>query len=440
MNTSSTDQVAWFRHTSPYIHAHRGKTAVIMLDGSVFADESYKRIVADVTLLNSLGLKTVLVFGVRHDVEHALALSGEPSRLHHGMRVTDEHAMEVVAQMAGALRARLEARFSMALPNSPMHHSSVKVCSGNFVTARPVGVLDGVDLCLTGTVRRVDAQAIQSLLEQGFVVLIPPIGCSLTGELFNLSAEDTAGAVAASLKADKLILYDALPALENADGKPCREITAQEARHLARTLPPDSERRRKLETGCRALEQGVRRVHWISWKRDGAILEELFTRDGVGTLITDESYEQVRTATIDDVSSILELIRPLEESGVLVRRSREALEREIDHFIIDERDGAVIGCAALYPFEGESAAELACVAVRPDYTGQGRGERLLARAERLARERGIRQLFVLTTQTAHWFIEHGFEPATPDALPVTRQKTYNWQRNSKVFVKTLEDA
>ncbi|RMF16223.1 MAG: amino-acid N-acetyltransferase [Gammaproteobacteria bacterium] len=437
MTTTASDQVAWFRQTSPYIHAHRCKTLVVMLDGDVFAGEAYKRIVSDLTLLNSLGLKIVVVFGVRHEVERVLADRSQASHLHHGVRVTDETAMDVVARLAGAWRARLEARFSMALPNSPMHNSAVKVCSGNFVTARPVGVLDGVDLCLTGTVRRVHAEALREQLSLGYIVLIPPTGCSMTGELFNLTVEETASAVAQALEADKLIVYAREPVLCGPDGKGCRELTVGEARTLARSLPVDGEARRKLDAACRALENGVGRVHWIGWSGDGAILEELFTRDGVGTLITDESYEQVRMATIEDVASILELIRPLEEGGVLVRRSRERLEQEISHFVIDERDGAVIGCAALHPLE-EEAAELACVAVRSDYAGKGRGERLLSRVERLAREQGIRTLFVLTTQTAHWFLEHGFEPASPESLPVKRQQTYNWQRNSKVFVKRLD--
>ena len=167
------------------------------------------------------------------------------------------------------------------------------------------------------------------------------------------------------------------------------------------------------------------------------MLQELFTRDGVGTQIVRHSAEQARAATIDDIGGILDLIRPLEAEGILVRRSREQLEMEIDHFSIIERDGMVIGCAALYPFPEEAMAEMACVAIHPEYRSSSRGDSLVAKVEERAKQMNIQKLFVLTTRSIHWFRERGFEPVEVADLPVAKQKLYNYQRRSKILLKNI---
>ena len=178
-------------------------------------------------------------------------------------------------------------------------------------------------------------------------------------------------------------------------------------------------------------------MHIVPRRRDGGLLLEFFTRDGIGNLITGDAYDAIRGANIDDVGGILQLIAPLEEQGVLVRRSREQLELEINYFSVLERDGLVIGCIALYPYVDDKIAEVACVAISEDYKGENRGDWLLTRLEQQAKQQGIEQLFVLTTRTGQWFKQRGFKPADVDALPVKKQAMYNLQRNSKVFVKTL---
>ncbi len=431
-------QVLWFRHSAPYIHAYRGRTVVILLPGELLADERRTTtMVQDIALLNSLGIKLVVAFGARPQIDERLQQAGLPLGRHHGMRVTDADTLTCVAEAAGRLRSLLEARLSMGLASSPMHGAALQVSSGNFVVARPVGVVDGIDMCHTGLVRKVHAESIHKLLAMGHIVLLPTIGYSSTGEPFNLSCEDVASSAAIALKADKLIVLGQDQGVLDTDGKLLREISVEQAlRQLERT-EKNSDERRTLFSVCRAVQSGVSRAHLISYRQDGALLQELFTRDGIGTLVTDESYDEIRPATIDDVGGILALIQPLEEQGVLVRRSRELLEREIGNFIVDDRDGSIIACAALYVFPEEGVSELACVAVKSNYSKQGRGDKLLAGAEKKAREMGMRELFVLTTQTAHWFIERGFRPAAVGELPIAKQQMYNLQRNSKVFIKTL---
>lgn len=430
--------VNWFRHAAPYIKAHRGRTFVITFGGEMAADARFAHFIHDIALLNTLGVRLVLVHGARPQIEQVLRERGVKTRYHNGLRVTGSEALACVKQAAGALRVEIEALLSMGVANSPMAGARIRAASGNFITARPLGVRDGVDFEHTGEVRRVDAQALQKALDDNAVVLLSPLGYSPTGEVFNLSAEDVATAVAVELRADKLLCLTEGPGLVDEKKNLIRQLTLSEAQKLLsgkRAL--DAGVRRHLVCAVRACQNGVRRAHLINRRADGALLLELFTRDGIGTLIAGDAYEDTRAATIEDVGGILELIAPLEEEGVLVRRSRERLETEIGYFIVMERDGAVIACAALYPYAKEGVGELACFVVHPDYRDAGRGEALLEQIERKARQQKIKRLFVLTTHAPHWFAERGFKPGSLQDLPVGRQRLYNYQRNSKVLVKKI---
>jgi amino-acid N-acetyltransferase len=275
-------------------------------------------------------------------------------------------------------------------------------------------------------------------LDDGALALIPPIGYSPTGEVFNLAAADVARSSAIALQADKLIFLLEEPGVLDGSGRLISNLLSQDVESLLAEMPSmPEELAQSLRAGADACLHGVDRVHLVGRRTDGALLRELFTRDGAGTMVTASPYETLRPAGIDDVGGILELLRPLEERGILVRRSREHLETEIDRFSLMERDGMIIACAALYCFPDQGLAELACVAVHPDYRDGVRGKKLLEHIERIAREEGIDQLFVLTTQTAHWFRERGFEPARLQDLPVSKQVLYNYRRNSKVFIKAL---
>ena len=430
------DYVNWLRHATPYINAHRERTFVVMLPGDGLADANFGNIVHDLVLLHSLGVRLVLVHGSRPQIEARLKARGLSARFHNNLRITDSETLECVIDAVGQLRIAIEARLSMDIAASPMQGARLRVVSGNFVTARPIGVVDGVDLHHTGEVRRIDRKGISRLLDERAIVLLSSIGYSPTGEIFNLACEDVATRAAIALEADKLVLYGAEAGLLDANGQLIRELRPQQVpEHLAR-LGSDYQAE-LLDAAAEACKGGVARSHIVSYREDGALLRELFTRDGDGTLLDPEQFESLREANIEDVGGLIELITPLEDQGILVRRSREVLEREIEQFSIVERDGMIIACAALYPIADSDAGELACLAVSPEYRHGKRGDELLTRIESRARALGLKRLFVLTTRTAHWFQERGFVASGVEELPKARASLYNFQRNSKVFAKAL---
>lgn len=443
MNTMDNNQyVKWFRHSSPYINAHRGKTFVLMLEGDAIADENFAHIVQDIALLNSLGVRLVIVHGARPQIDQALNVLNIKSQFQGDLRITDQAALNAVRAAIGIVKSDIEARLSVGLPNTPMHGARIRVVSGNFVTAKPKGVIDGVDFQHTGEVRRIDRRGIGQQLDQGNIVLLSSCGYSPSGEMFNLSAEDVATQTAISLVAEKLILMgedEGLPSDDDESGI-ISQITTNELSLLINDLSGEHnfsrEHKVHAQSCLTAVEAGINRAHLLSHKVDGALLQELFTHEGAGTLITAADYEQLRQATIEDVAGILELLTPLEEQGILVRRSREVLETEVHRFKVIELDGMVIACAAMYPYSNE-LVELACVAVKAEYRSGERGDRLLHAISEQAKKEKFEKLFVLTTRTAHWFIERGFSEADLSALPKERQSLYNFQRNSKIFIKEL---
>jgi len=429
--------VQWLRSVAPYIHAFRGKTFVVAFPGELVAASALPVLAQDLSLLHALGIKVVIVHGSRPQVEEQLALRKAEARFHQGLRITDSVAMECAKEAAGELRLDIEAAFSQGLPNTPMAHAAIRIISGNFVTARPMGVIDGVDLEFTGVTRKIAHETIHTILAAGSLVLLSPLGFSPTGEAFNLTMEDVAVAASIALRADKLIFISETPIIMDNAGSELHELTAIQAEALLKTgfLPNDMAF--YLQHCVKAAKSGVPRVHIVPFATDGAALLEIFTHDGVGTMVSNENLESLREATIEDVGGILKLIEPLEADGTLVKRGRELIEREIEYFSVIEHDGVIFGCAALYPFPAEKMAEMACLTVNPEVQAQGDGERILMHMEKRARTAGFTQLFVLTTRAAHWFLKRGFVPATVDALPKDRQHMYNWQRKSMVLIKNL---
>jgi amino-acid N-acetyltransferase len=418
------------RGSAPYIHAHHGRTFVIAFGGEAAARPDFSRLIYDIALLHSLGVKLILVHGARPQIDAQIKAAGLEARFAGPLRITDPDTLTCVKEAVGSLRMEIEALLSTGLASTPMGGARLSVATGNLVIARPVGVRGGIDHLLTGEVRRIDAEAIKAHLARDSIVLLSPVGYSPTGEIFNLRYEDVAAAAAEALGADKLVF------LLDEKMKGARQLKLEDADDLLRrdkagTLTSH------LKLAVRACRQGVRRVHLISHQQDGTLLQELYSRDGVGTLVFADSYDVVRPATIDDVGGILGLITPLEQAGVLVPRSREQLELEISHFFVMLRDGLITACCALIPYVEEKHGELACVAVHPDYRKQGRAQALLDQVERSARQQRLKRLFALTTHAPHWFIERGFKTASLDELPLKRKQMYNYQRNSKVLVKDL---
>ena len=430
--------VRWFRQVAPYVHDFGGRTFVIGFGGEMVTERArLASFIHDINLLAALEIRLVLVYGARPQIEAELKARGLKSKTAQGLRVTDEAALTVVKHAGGALRVELEAVLSQGLPNSPMARAGIRVVSGNYITARPIGVRKGVDYQFTGAVRKVDAAALSAQLDVADIVLVPFVGYSPTGEVFNLAWEDVAESVAVALKADKLLMYtDKLPT--NRKGEVVSELTADEALALAgkkSNLTPSTAQ--ALEHVARAVDHGVLRGHLVTRRSPGSLLLELFTHAGVGTMVTDDTVEKLRPAKIEDVRGMLELIEPLEAEGTLVKRSRELLEAEIGNFFVIEHDNRIVGCAALYPYPEDKNAEFACLAVAPGVREAGHGERLLKACEERAKSLKLRRLFALTTHAAHWFVEQGFRAADVTALPEQRQALYNWRRGSKVFLKRI---
>ncbi|HFW6481640.1 TPA: amino-acid N-acetyltransferase [Escherichia coli] len=436
-----TELVEGFRHSVPYINTHRGKTFVIMLGGEAIEHENFSSIVNDIGLLHSLGIRLVVVYGARPQIDANLAAHHHEPLYHKNIRVTDAQTLELVKQAAGTLQLDITARLSMSLNNTPLQGAHINVVSGNFIIAQPLGVDDGVDYCHSGRIRRIDEDAIHRQLDSGAIVLMGPVAVSVTGESFNLTSEEIATQLAIKLKAEKMIGFCSSQGVTNDDGDIVSELFPNEAQARVEAQEEkgyyNSGTVRFLRGAVKACRSGVRRCHLISYQEDGALLQELFSRDGIGTQIVMESAEQIRRATINDIGGILELIRPLEQQGILVRRSREQLEMEIDKFTIIQRDNTTIACAALYPFPEEKIGEMACVAVHPDYRSSSRGEVLLERIAAQAKQSGLSKLFVLTTRSIHWFQERGFTPVDIDLLPESKKQLYNYQRKSKVLMADL---
>ncbi|WP_111980339.1 amino-acid N-acetyltransferase [Algibacillus agarilyticus] len=442
MNERSNELVEGFRQSAPYVNAHRGKTFVIMLAGEAVQQASFRDIINDIALLNSLGIKIVLVYGARPQINHQLDKIGHQVEYYQNVRVTDDESFSVIKQVAGSLQLDITARLSMSLSNTPMHNAQINVVSGNFIIAQPLGVVDGVDYCHSGRIRRIDVNGIERQLNHNGIVLIGPVAVSITGESFNLTTEEIASQVAIKLKADKLIGFTTTDGILGVDGEVIPELLPSQAEKFLSTITEDTPNenfalRTFLRAGIASCKAGVSRCHLVSSTINGSLLQELFSRDGIGTQIAMEPSEQLRFANINDIGGILNLIRPLEQQGVLVRRSREQLEMEVNQFVVIERDGLVIGCAAFYPFEDENVAEFACLAVHPEYRDADRGSLLLKYIISTARKLKYKTLFALTTTSIHWFLEHGFEFRDVSDLPEKKQQLYNYQRKSKVLAIDL---
>ena len=435
--SSDFEFVQWFRNAAPYINAFRNKIFVIYFSGDVLEDNEFPSLIHDITLLNSLGVKLVLVHGARSQINKKLTQSGISSTYSQGLRVTDNDTMQVLKETSGCIRLNIEALFSTSLRYTPMAGSQINIISGNFVIARPMGIINGVDYQHTGIIRRIDTESILHSLNAGDVILLSPLGFSPSGEIFNINSEDLATQASIELKADKLIFVDDTAGIFNEHQQLLHEITAQELKELLNQSGAEQETIRHYQRILHASQSGVNRVHIVDRNIEGALLLELFTQDGIGTLISTDQLEDIRSANIEDVNGIIELIEPLEKAGSLVKRSRERLETEISNFYVIEREKRIIGCGALYIATGGEQAELACMAIAPEYQSQGRGEKLFAHICKEAKNQNLKQIFILTTQATHWFMEQGFERSSLDELPSEKQALYNYQRNSAVFIKEI---
>ncbi len=426
MNTPY-NRVDFFREAAPYIFNHRNKTFVIAIKSELITHERFYSLMKDIAILSALGVRLVLVHGARIQIDERLSEKQHGNAFHNDLRITDPKTMRFVQEVVGAIRLKFENAFLHALNTPPVINEGLGLISGNLITAKPLGVHEGVDFQHTGEVRKINVSLIQNLVAQGQLVLLSPVGFSPTGEAYNLGYENVAIHAAQALHADKLIFIESeapdLPDFINLTS--IQQATKDNPKYAA-----------LLNNVQTALQEGVERIHLINASDADSLLLELYTRDGAGHMFSTSLYENIRQATINDVTSILELIQPLEEKGMLVKRSREQLELEISNFTILERDNTIIACAARYDITHDTS-EFACLAVHPDYRRQNRGDTLLDAISKQSAQKGIKQLVVLTTHTTDWFRERGFQLSDANALPEARKAQYNFQRNSKVLLKYL---
>ncbi|WP_130536947.1 amino-acid N-acetyltransferase [Thiomicrorhabdus indica] len=438
MKQSELDFIQSLRQSSHYIEQHRGKTFVLYLPGELLDEsDALLQLSQDITLLHNLNINLVLAMGATTQIDQALEQQRHAWQQHLGCRITPTEILPIFQKTIGQVRSQLEAIFCAT---SHQQTQPLTIVSGNWVIAQPKGVIDGIDFGHTGILRKVNIAGIQDSLNAKQIVLLTPLAYSLTGEVFNLNTFEQACEIAKQLKADKLMVFEDLQAWLEPLKSTGRQISQWEFEQNAKALP---ESLQPKINQLRTIYQDVKRIHILHQNEPSSLLTELFTRDGSGLLIFSDHYHQIRSARHEDISAIIELITPLESKGILVKRSRERLELEIDKFTVIERDHCIIGCAALYEYSdshNKTSGELACLAVHQDYQGQQLGEQLLHAITQKAQSKNLTQLFLLTTQTYHWFIEHGFELKSPEDLPAGKQELYNYQRQSKVLIKPLKTS
>ena len=419
------ERINWFRSAAGYIDAHKGKTFVVSLCDGAISSENLEKIVSDCILLNTLGVRLVIVFNGDQRIQNKLLSEWAEFK---GKRITRFSQIALLSEVIGSIRNELEATFMSHSFHLPGGKKEILLTSGNFVKAKPLGIIDGVDFESSGEVRKINALAINRQLDTNAILLIPPIGFAPGGELFYLDSDEVACKIACAVSADKLLYLSEAPGLLDQENRIISEVD------LGREKEEITEQ--NLYQFCEeACNNGVNRCHIISHKIDGAIIQELFTHHGSGTQLTGISSEKVRSALQEDVTAILDLVKPSEREGALISRTKESIETKLSNFFVIERDGFLVACAALHIY-GE-VGEVACMVTHPDYRNMEKGDKLLDLIEEKAIASGLKSLFVLTTRSAHWFKERDFLSIDFDELPKEKKEEYDLKRSSIILKKDL---
>lgn len=427
-----------------YVPRFRERIFVIALDGAVVEDENFRNLLLDIALLRSLRIGVVLVHGAGHQIRRLAEQTGmSPSNVD-GTGITDAATLQVALTAATRVSHELLEGLSA---------TDLRGASGNAVVAHPAGILQGVDYLFTGRVERVDTVLLNALLEKDIVPVVPPIGCDGEGHSYRLNSDQVAVEVAWALRAVKLIYLTtfagvrvreaAVPGtVDEPEAELLRQLSVEEAEQILNKhradLPPSL--RSKLDQGVRAARGGVPRVHIIDGRVEEGLLAEVFSNEGIGTLIHANEYQAIRRAQRRDARTIANLIEQSVANDELIRRSRSDIERQIDEFYVFEVDRSPVACVAVHFYPAENMAELACLRVDPRYENQGIGGKLTQYAESQARAGGAAVLFCLSTQAFNFFQQKGgFVPGTPDDLPAGRRERYDRSgRRSQVLIKRLQ--
>lgn len=426
-----TMRLADLREILRYVPQHREKTFVIAIDGQVVEDEHFRTLLLDIALLRSLRIGVALVHGAGHQIRRLAEQRAIAPSNTDGTGVTDRATLDLALTAANRVTHEILEGLSA---------NDLRGAYSNALVAHPAGILQGIDHQHTGRVERVDTALLQSLLEHDIVPVIPPVGCDGEGNSFRLNSDAVAVEVARALRAVKLIYVTTFGGIRRA-GEFQRHLSVEEAEVILRKHRSEvpGEMISKLEQAVRATRGDVPRVHIIDGRVEEGLLAEVFSNEGIGTLIHANEYQAIRRAQKKDARAIFALIQPSIESDELVHRTRTDIERQIEDFVVLEVDRSPIACAALHLFPEAKMMELACVCVEPKHENQGYGGRLVQYAEAQARSAGARQLFCLSTQAFNFFMQKGgFVTGTPEDLPPSRRERYDRSgRRSQVLIKKL---
>jgi amino-acid N-acetyltransferase len=412
-----------------YVPQFREKTFVVALDGAIVEDDNFGNILMDVAVLWSLNIRTVLVHGAGAQIRSlADQQAAAPSDID-GSGVTDATTLQLALTAANRLTHEILEGLSAA---------DLRGASSNAVIAHPLGILRGVDHLFTGRVERIDIELLQTLLASGIVPVVPPLGLDGDGRTYRINSDAVAVEVARALRAVKLVYVTTVDGLE-IDGRLARQLSVDElSAHLQRgtIAAADQSKARHAVAACRA---GIQRVHVINGRVDEGLLAEVFSNEGIGTLVYANEYRQIRKAWKRDVRNIHQLIQASVERDELLPRSRAAIEKQIEDYYLFEVDRHPVACVALHVYPEDKKGELAALCVRPSHEDQGIGRRMVQFVEDRARESGLQMLFALSTQAFNFFqSKAGFTEGTPEILPPVRRERYEASgRRSKVLVKAL---
>lgn len=431
------EQVDLIREVFAYAERFRGSTFVIKISNEIIDHPDFPQHARDLALLHKAGIRIVIVPGARKRIDEVLGRYDVERRFVGDIRVSDPESMDLIKMAAFDLAHRVMTALS---------GHKITAVIGNWVRARSRGVLDGTDFGRTGLVERVRVEAVVRSLEQGHVPIFPCVGHNESGDPFNLSSDELAGTVAGALNAKKLFLLSENPVMKTPEWIVPEGVDVLDDGRIFR-MTPDAVRgfialnsnqpgSVELETAASACRAGIDRVHILDGRMGGVLLKEIFSNLGVGTMVFADAYERLRPMESSDVPGILELMQPLVAEGILVERTRGELEKKQKDYWVYAMDGVVHGCAALHSGDGKNA-EIAGVAVDPRYAQLGIGAKLISRLSETAAEIGCRQIFVLTTHAADWFLSRGFREGSVADLPADKRQEYNAGRNSRVLVKDL---
>lgn len=424
-------KVSDLRGILTYVPRFREKTFVIAVDGEVVASPNFSTILLDLAVLRSLNVRVVLVHGAAAQIEKLAAERGVKPSNTNGTGITDEATLKVSLDAATTLMNDIMQGLTSV---------DLRAAYANVIIAHPAGILGGVDFQHTGKVERVDTKLLQLLLNDGAIPIVPPIGFDGEGRTFRVNSDAIAVEVAEALQAMKVIYLGARDGVEVA-GALVQQLSIAEAEDLVkkRRAQLDPGTVSKIEHGARACRNGVPRVHLLNGNTDEALLAEVFSTEGVGTMIYGNDYQQIRRIFKKDVRAVLALIKSSVEHAELVKRTRAELVAQLDDYWALEVDRQLVACAAVHFYPEAQKAELACLYVAKAHEGQGYGRKLMAFAEQLAAQKSVKHIFALSTQAFNYFQQKGgYVEVTPDELPPERRKKYDASgRNSKVLQKAV---